>query len=407
MKTRSIVQLSFLLLILVGVFVWEANCEIWCPFGGIESAYTYLTDGNMTCSLGTSNFFILGSCLLMTLLARRVFCGYACPIGTISEWTHRLGRAIALPKIRVPSLVDRFLSPLRYVVLVLILFLTWRAGELLFRKVDPVYALISRHGEDITVWAYVVLGGIVLLSLLITLPFCRWFCPFAAVLAPLSRLAPNRIVRDRNSCIDCGLCSERCPMEIPVASRNRVVDNNCTLCMECIDSCPKKGERALAWKIPFFNDVRGYHFLPVLVLLFSLSVGVFASYAFPLPSFFVRRDVPRPEKVESVDLQVSGLTCRGTANRLWGIFLDRNDLYAIKGYLQMEAWFGSKYSKLRVTYDPRKTNVEEIKRAVTEPYFNLFEDMQNSKVEESPFGIKGYDPLQALEFPDDSVEEGL
>ena len=77
---------SFLLLVLVGVYLVGANCELWCPFGGVEALCTYVADGDMLCSLGTANFFILGGVLLMTLLLRRAFCGYMCPIGTISEW---------------------------------------------------------------------------------------------------------------------------------------------------------------------------------------------------------------------------------------------------------------------------------------------------------------------------------
>ena len=72
------------------------------------------------------------------------------------------------------------LALLKYAVLAIILYATWSTGELLFRGYDPCYALISRHGEDITFWAYAVAGAIVVASLVIVVPFCRWFCPLAA-----------------------------------------------------------------------------------------------------------------------------------------------------------------------------------------------------------------------------------
>ena len=53
------------------------------------------------------------------------------------------------------------LSVLKYGVLAIVLVLTYRAGELIFRGFDPCYALLSRHGEDITFWAYVASGAIV------------------------------------------------------------------------------------------------------------------------------------------------------------------------------------------------------------------------------------------------------
>jgi polyferredoxin len=104
------------------------------------------------------------------LLLRRAFCGYMCPIGTISDWTSGLGKRIGLKQIMVPVWLDRIMSLLKYGVLAAILYFTWKFDELIFRGFDPCYALISRHGEDITLWAYVVLGAIVVLSLMIMLP---------------------------------------------------------------------------------------------------------------------------------------------------------------------------------------------------------------------------------------------
>ena len=101
-KARRAVQFGFLALTLGSVFVVGGNCERWCPFGGVEALYTYAAEGNLLCSLGTSNFFILGGVLAMTVLLRRAFCGYACPLGTISEWLHALGRRLRIPNVRVP-----------------------------------------------------------------------------------------------------------------------------------------------------------------------------------------------------------------------------------------------------------------------------------------------------------------
>ena len=106
-RTRRVVQAFFLALVLVGVFFLQANCERWCPFGGVEAIYTYVAEGNMLCSLGVSNFFILGGVLAATLLVRRAFCGYMCPIGTISEWLHILGRRWRVPQLRVSAGWDR------------------------------------------------------------------------------------------------------------------------------------------------------------------------------------------------------------------------------------------------------------------------------------------------------------
>ena len=194
---RYLVQAAFLALTVAAVFFLGANAERWCPFGGVEAIYTYLHEGNLVCSLGVSNFYVLAGVLVTALLLRRVFCSHVCPIGTVSEWVKRGAAAFGAGTVRVPPVLDRVLSLLKYAVLGVILYYTWRLGELVFRGYDPCYALISRHGEDITFWAYVIAGSIAAASLFLTVPFCRWLCPLAAVLNPLSRFAPARVRRRR------------------------------------------------------------------------------------------------------------------------------------------------------------------------------------------------------------------
>ncbi len=284
-KTRRVVQFGFLAIVLGGVFALGANCERWCPFGGIEAAYTYAAEGNMLCSLGTSNFFILGGVLLITVLLRRAFCGYMCPLGTISEWLRVLGRRLHIPEIPISAKLDRSLALLKYAVLAVVVIATWRAGELIFRGFGPCYALISRHGEDITVWAYVVAGSIGLVSLFMVMPFCRWFCPFAAVLNPLSRFGFARVKRDATACLDCGLCSKSCPAAIPVDQLDQVKAARCISCLDCVDSCPGNGDEpvALSWGPPKLFGQRWPQAALIFVMLLCTSMAVAASYMFPCP----------------------------------------------------------------------------------------------------------------------------
>jgi 4Fe-4S binding protein/4Fe-4S dicluster protein len=387
--TRRLVQLAFLALVLVGVFVYEANCELWCPFGGVEALYTYAAEGNMLCSLGTSNFFILGGVLLSVLLLKRAFCGYMCPIGTISEWLGGLGKRLGLPSWKVPARLDRGLGLLKYVVLVVVLTATWRAGELLFRGYDPCYALLSRHGTDITYWAYVVSGTIAVASLVASVPFCRWFCPFAAVLSPFSRVAFARVRREESACTSCGQCSRRCPMAIPVDAMQQVTDARCTSCLTCVESCPKRADGALSWGPPKPIPGAWSQAALIAVMVLCTSGAVAASYAFPLPSF-VKTHGTAPEETASVTLEIYDLTCRGRANLLV-YYLERDDLQAIDGYWKLEAWPNPTLAKVRITYDPARCTDDAIRRAITESYY----DLTGGLWRHSPFVVEGYDPLDA------------
>lgn len=384
---RRVVQLAFLALVLVGVFVFGANCERWCPFGGVEALYGYATEGNMLCSLATSNFFILGGVLAATLLLRRAFCSYLCPLGTIAEGLHVAGRRLRIPAIHVPPAVDRVLSLGKYVVLAVVLALTWQAGELIFRGFDPCYALISRHGTDITYWAYVVAGAISVASLALMLPFCRWFCPLAAVLNPFSRFGLARVHRNTETCHDCGRCARSCPAQIPVDRLTVVTAARCTSCLNCVDSCPAQGAKALTWG-PSSRPGRQWSQAALIGLLLACTSGaVAASYLFPMPSFSKARGV-QPAEVATVELAIGDVTCRGRANLLF-YFLERDDSFLVPGYLKVEAWPDPGTADVRVTYDPAQTDAAAIKRAVTEPYYDVLADYWRM----SPFSIEGYDAL--------------
>ena len=387
--TRRLVQLGALTLVLVGVFLVGGNAERWCPLGGVEGFYTYATEGNMTCSLGTSNFFVLGGVLLTAILLRRAFCAYLCPIGAISEWLQRLARRFGVATLRVPAPLDRALALAKYAVLAAVLLFTWRAGELVFRGYDPCYALISRHGADITAWAYVVAAAIVMVSLVIVMPFCRWFCPFAAVLHPFSRFALTRIKRDARSCTKCRACAQACPMAIPVDELTQVTVARCIACMNCLEACPKDNSEAIYWGPADWLGKKWPQAALVILLLACTGGAVSAAYVFPLPSYVKSRPGTPPEQVETLSLGIENVTCRGRANLLFW-YLDRDDMDRISGWFRIEAWPGPGVADVRITYDPQETDGTAIQRAITEWYYD---DVQG-RWRQSPFRIEGYDPLR-------------
>jgi polyferredoxin len=393
-NARRTVQAGLFALTLAGVFLFRSNAEAWCPFGGVEAIYTYAREGNLVCSLGISNFYVLGAVALTVLLIRRAFCGYVCPIGTVSEWLHVAAHRVVVRGSCVPPMLDHILSLGKYVVLAAILAATWRLGELAFRGYCPAYALLSRHGADITYGAYVVAGAITAVSLVVTMPFCRWFCPLAAVLNPLSRFGLGRIKRDSATCTSCGQCAASCPMAIPVDQLPQVTVSRFLACMNCIEACPREEQRAILWGPPRSLGRAWPRAMVIVVLLLCGGAAVAAAYLAPLPSFVKSRGM-QPDRVASVELRIQGLTCRGRANLLVG-FLERDDMYQIPGlaadapgFYRLEAWPDPFAAMVRISYDPRSADEETIKRAIVEPYYGMREDRWWM----SPFVIEGYDPL--------------
>jgi polyferredoxin len=91
------------------------------------------------------------------------------------------------------------------------------------------------HISEFALWTLLVLMG---LSILIKNFWCRYLCPYGALLGSLSWFSPLKIERKASSCIDCELCTKACPASIKVHSATRVISDECSACLECVEVCP-------------------------------------------------------------------------------------------------------------------------------------------------------------------------
>ena len=108
-----------------------------------------------------------------------------------------------------------------------------------------------------------------------------------------------------------------------------------------------------------------------------------------MPSFSKTRG-EEAQFTMTVELKINGLNCRGNANLLM-YFLDRDDEFELRGYLNLKAWPGPGAARAQITYDPSVCDESAVKRAITEPYYDALATLWRF----SPFEIIGYDPLES------------
>ena len=220
----------------------SASLHAICPFGGVVSLYQYISTGTFVRKVHSASFILMWIVFVLTVFLGPVFCGWVCPLGSIQEWFGRLGRIFLGRRFNrlIPYKVDRILRYLRYVMLGWVVYMTAATGTLVFADIDPYFALFNFWSSEVAVAGLIILGIVLLLSLVIERPFCKYACPYGAVLGVFNLFRIFKVRRNPSTCIDCKACDRACPMNIPVSSGGAVRHHQCITCLKCTSeqACP-------------------------------------------------------------------------------------------------------------------------------------------------------------------------
>jgi ferredoxin len=346
------------------------SIEKYCPMGGLATSGSLATSQRFSCATGEFNFSLLLALLVLALIARKSFCSWLCPVGTISELIGALVGRVKGQKLRrkskthlalltPPGKADGWLRLLRYPVLLAILYATFTSGELLFRPFCPYYVMFSFHGHDVAMWSYLVLAVFALGIVVIPLVWCRYLCPLGGALWPFARVAPLRIRRHPSACTDCGLCNRACGHSLPVATATDVTSGECTLCLECTQVCPAKG----ALTVASIGSSRAWPGLvvPLAILVLTLA-GLYGGRIYAIPSYSKDYQAdPSPTQLKEVRLKVKGVRCVDTAKMAATVFDGMDGIIRYTAYASR--------NDVVVVYDAALTDVATIVKLIQGPVY--------------------------------------
>jgi len=217
-----------------------------CPVGAMQAVAGSTKYG--------ISMYVLGFLVFVGILLGRFVCGWLCPFGWIQELLHK----IPVKKIRVPAAVNNCLKWVKYAVLLLAVILLPMALTDRFGISTPYFCkyicpagtleggipllLLNEPLRNaigfLFSWKVGILAVIVVLSLLIFRPFCRWLCPLGAFYSIFNPISFYRYKVDSDKCIRCGKCERVCKMDIsPCTMPN---SPECIRCGECKKACPTK-----------------------------------------------------------------------------------------------------------------------------------------------------------------------
>lgn len=265
-KKRTIIQLAFIT-ITNGYYQGFLNGEIYqgaskslcvpglncyscpgavgsCPIGSFQAV---VSDRNFGMT-----FYILGFLTLVGALMGRFVCGFLCPFGLFQDLLHKI--PIKRKIYVVPG--DRFLKYLKYVILILFVIILPMFLVNDFGQGDPWFCkYICPSGTFMAGWPLAVLNegirgaigwlfvwksflliGIIILSVFIYRPFCRYLCPLGAFYGIFNNYSLYRFQVNENTCIECGKCQDVCPINIPVYKTPNSAE--CIRCGRCLEVCP-------------------------------------------------------------------------------------------------------------------------------------------------------------------------
>ncbi len=249
--------------------------EGFLPIGSLISLKNWLLTGHFD-TVHPAALVLFLSFMAMALLARKSFCSFICPVGTLSEGAWKLGQRLLGRNLRVWRGLDLFLQFAKYALLFffvkLILFgmPVFALGEFLAAPYWAVADVRMLHFfTDMSTTSMTVIATLSVLSVFYRNFWCRYLCPYGALLGLLGMLSPFKISRRQDTCIDCGACSRACPAQIDVQHKVRVHSPECTGCLTCVGSCPENGVLSMAF---LKRPVPGIVFVVVVMLLFASGV---------------------------------------------------------------------------------------------------------------------------------------
>ncbi len=222
--------------------------EGFLPISALMGLKRLLLTGSYD-SVHPAGLTILLAALVSSFLARKVFCSWVCPIGGLSRALEWAGRKTIWRRQRKATVVNRradlALSSLKYLLLAFFLWTVAVAMDMdaVRTFMDSAYnrsadAKMLLFFLDISGTAAVVLAVLAVLSVVIKNFWCRYLCPYGALLGIVSWASPHRVVRDARTCTDCKACTRACPVEIGVHGKDSVTSPECTGCLSCVSACP-------------------------------------------------------------------------------------------------------------------------------------------------------------------------
>lgn len=172
-----------------------------CSIGSVQNIALAFADHTYILPVSVLLFFMLP--VLFAFLFGRVFCAGVCPFGALQD-------LLNIKNYRLSASVTAVLKVIPWIYLIFGLLYAVTRSSFIICRFDPFIG-IFRMGGDL---GLIIFGALLLIASVFTgRPFCRFICPYGALLSLFSRVSVFRIKLTKQDCIKCELCHNACPVD--------------------------------------------------------------------------------------------------------------------------------------------------------------------------------------------------
>ncbi len=233
--------------------------EAFLPLSALMGAKRLILTGQYD-EIHPAGLTIFLALIFSSFLFRKGFCGWVCPIGTISNLFEILGKRLKIA-FSLPRWLDLPLLSLKYILLGFFLYIILiqmniiQIEQFIFSPYNiAADAKMLRFFLSPSKTTLIVIISLIGFSLAVRNCWCRYLCPYGLFLGFFAFLGPVQIKREEKFCINCKKCERICPSQIKITSYKVVRNFECIGCTECISICK---ERCLRVKVlpPLFSII--------------------------------------------------------------------------------------------------------------------------------------------------------
>jgi len=214
--------------------------------------------GSMQAVIGSIRYdfslYILGIISAFGVLLGRFICGWLCPFGLVQDLLHK----IPFLKYKVPKKINDILKYLKYVILIVFVILLPFLFQDELGISDPFFCIyicpsgtlmggipLVLTNESLKgaigflfAWKMAILIIVILASIIIFRPFCRYICPLGAFYSLMNPISFYKLKIKEDKCTKCGACTKSCKLNIEVYKKPNT--GECIRCGDCVKACPRK-----------------------------------------------------------------------------------------------------------------------------------------------------------------------